>query len=190
MTTSSCERCGASTLTLRAGARYCSTKCRVYASREAKRGPKLPVEMTSRTRFVRYTSRKVPRTVEGLSASSTNPATWSTHAAAAESRVGEGIGFVLGDGIGCIDLDHCIVDGEVASWAADVVAANPGTYVEVSRSGEGLHIFGLLPEGPGRLVRDGRSIEVYSTGRYIALTGHTYRNAPARLEPLVVPALP
>ena len=48
MTTSSCERCGASTLTLRAGARFCSTKCRVYASRAAKRAPKLPVEIIDR----------------------------------------------------------------------------------------------------------------------------------------------
>jgi len=190
MTTSGCEWCGASTLTRRAGARFCSDKCRVYANRAAKKGPKLPVEMTSQARFVRYTSRKVPRTVEGSSASSTDARTWSTYDAAADSRVGEGVGFVLGGGIGCIDLDHCLVDGELAPWAADIVAANPGTYVEVSRSGEGLHLFGLLAEGPGRLVRDGRSIEVYSTGRYIALTGHTYRNAPARLEPLVVPALP
>jgi len=190
MTTSGCEWCGASTLTRRAGARFCSDKCRVYANRAAKKGPKLPVEMTSQARFVRYTSRKVPRTVQGRSASSTDARTWSTYDAAAASRVGEGVGFVLGGGIGCIDLDHCLIDGELAPWAADIVAANPGTYVEISRSGEGLHLFGHLEERPGRLVRDGRSIEVYSTGRYIALTGRPYRNAPARLEPLVVPALP
>lgn len=190
MTTSGCEWCGASTLTLRAGARFCSPKHRVYANRQAKKGPKLPVEMTSQDRFVRYTSRKVPRTVDGRSASSTDAQTWSSYAAATASRVGEGVGFVLGAGIGCVDLDHCIVDGEMLPWAADVVEANPGTYIEVSRSGDGLHIFGHLAEAPGRLVRDGRSIEVYSTGRYIALTGNTYRNAPARLEPLVVPALP
>jgi primase-polymerase (primpol)-like protein len=146
--------------------------------------------MTSRTRFVRFASRKVPRSVTGGSASSTDPTTWSTHAEAAASTVGEGIGYVLGDGVGCIDLDHCIVDGTLEPWAAEVVAANPGTYTEVSRSGEGLHIFGLLSERPGRLVRDGRSIEVYSTGRYIALTGNTFGNTPTRLEPLVVPALP
>ena len=180
-----CEWCGGSTLTLRAGARFCSTKHRVYANRQAKKGPKLPVEMTSQERFVRYTSRKVPRTVEGRSASSTDPRTWSSYTAASGSHVG----FVLGAGIGCVDLDHCIVDGELLAWASDVVAANAGTYIEISRSGEGLHIFGHLAEAPGRLIRDGRSIEIYSTGRYIALTGNTYRNAPALLESLVVPAL-
>ena len=188
MSASKCERCGASTLTLRSGARFCSTKCRVYASREAKRGPVLPPEMTSQARFVRYTARKVPRTVDGQSASSTNASTWSTFEAASSSLVGEGLGYVLGAGVGCIDLDHAIVDGSVADWAQAVLDSNPSTYTEVSRSGEGLHIFGLLNEAPGRKIRDGRNIEVYSVGRYIALTGKRHGAAPATLAPLVVPA--
>jgi primase-polymerase (primpol)-like protein len=146
--------------------------------------------MTSLPRFVRYTSRKVPRTVAGSSASSIDPATWSSYAAAEASTVGEGIGFVLGDGIGCLDLDHCISNGELEPWADVLLAANRNTYAEISRSGEGLHIFGYLPEGPGRLVRDGRNIEVYSTGRYIALTGNRFGQSPATLANLVVPALP
>lgn len=141
-----------------------------------------------RARFVRYTARKVPRTVSGFSASSTDPATWASFGAARASSVGEGIGFVLGEGIGCIDLDHAIVDGVVADWAQLVLDANPDTYIEVSRSGEGLHIFGLLNEGPGRKIRDGRNIEVYSVGRYIALTGTRYAAAPAKLAPLSVPS--
>lgn len=188
MTRSRCEWCGASTLTLRAGARFCSAKCRVYASRSAKKGPILPREMTTQARFVRYTARKVPRTVAGLSASSTDPTTWSTFDDARRSSVGEGVGFVLGNGVGCIDLDHAIVDGSVVGWAQEVLDANPDTYIEVSRSGEGLHVFGLLAEAPGRRVRDGRNIEVYSVGRYIALTGARHAAAPAKLAPLVVPA--
>lgn len=144
--------------------------------------------MTKMRRFVRFNSRKVPLMVDGRNASSTNPATWATVAEARASTAGEGIGFVLGDGIGCIDLDHAIVDGAVSEWAVDVLAANPNTYVEVSRSGEGFHIFGLLPESGGRKIRDGRNIEIYSVGRYIALTGNRYGTAPATLAALVVPA--
>ncbi len=187
MESRTCCHCGASLLLLREDARFCSTKCRVYAAREAK---KLPTEMRSRDRFVRYSSKKVPLTVNGRNASSTNAATWSSHKDAVASEVGEGVGFVLGDGIGCIDLDHCIEDGRVADWAQEVLDNNPGTYVEVSRSGSGLHVFGLLSEGPGRNVRDGvRAIEWYSVGRYIALTGRRFNRSPLSLAPLVVPSL-
>ncbi|WIE54218.1 bifunctional DNA primase/polymerase [Curtobacterium sp. MCBD17_003] len=190
MTTSSCGECGSSLLLMRAGARFCSPNCRLKAHRRARNAGNLPVEMKSRPRFVRFTKTKRPVTTTGRSASSTNPGTWSSHADAVASSKGEGIGFVLGDGIGCIDLDHCLVDGDLADWARQVLADNPGTYVEVSRSGEGLHVFGLLPEGPGRNVRDGvRAIEWYSVGRYIALTGRRFRGAPLQLAPLVVPAL-
>lgn len=151
--------------------------------------------MTSRDRFVRWKlvqrrskDTKVPITVAGRAASSTNSATWSTFNAAAASDAGRGLGFVLGDGIGCIDLDHCIADGVVADWAQEVLAANPCTFVEVSQSGTGLHVFGFLEEGPGRKIRDGRDIEIYSVGRYIALTGERFGSAPSKLEPLVLPA--
>lgn len=172
---------------LREDAQFCSTKCRVYAAREAK---KLPAEMRSRDRFVRYSSAKVPLTLAGKNASSTNAATWSSYRDAVASGVGEGIGFVLGDGIGCIDLDHCITGGVIAEWAQRVLDDNPDTYVEVSRSGTGLHVFGLRAEGPGRNVRDGvRAVEWYSVGRYIALTGRRFSRSPLTLAPLVVPSL-
>lgn len=184
-----CQHCGQSMLLARADAKFCTTKCRVYASRAAKKAGSLPKEMTDLPRFVRYASTKRPLTVGGRSASSTDSATWSAHSDAVASKMGEGVGFVLGAGVGCIDLDHCIVDGELEQWAIDVLAANPNTFVEVSRSGDGLHVFGLMPEGPGRKIRDGRNIEVYSVGRYMALTGKRYNNAPLRLAPLVVPSM-
>jgi primase-polymerase (primpol)-like protein len=172
---------------LRSDARFCSTKCRVYYSRR----PKLPEKMAQSRRFVRYTARKVPFSVTGAPASSTNSETWASYDDAKASTVGAGLGFVLGDGVGCIDLDHCFAEGELAPWAAEIVAANHGTFMEVSMSGEGLHIFGLLPEGPGRKIReDQRSIEVYSRGRYIALTLNTFDNAPATLRPLILPGIP
>ena len=189
MDQNTCGYCGTTLLTVRAGAKFCSTKCRVYAARAAKKRDVLPTEMAAERRFVRFNSRKVPLTVTGRHASSTDSTTWSTLADARAAKAGEGIGYVLGNGVGCIDLDHAIVGGVVADWAQQVLDANPDTYVEVSRSGEGFHIFGLLSEAAGRKVRDGRNIEVYSAGRYIALTENRHGTAPAKLAPLVVPAL-
>jgi len=83
-----------------------------------------------------------------------------------------GLGFVLGDGIGCWALDHCLVDGKLEPWAADVIAGiTDPICIERSQSGEGVHIFVYAEEGPGRKIRDGRNIEFYSVGRYIDVTG-------------------
>jgi primase-polymerase (primpol)-like protein len=177
MENGTCEYCGASLKLLRAGARFCSTKHRVYASR----ANKLPAEMLSRPRWIRRTSTKRPVTTSGRQASSTKSATWSTYTEAKASKAGVGLGFVLGEGIGCIDLDHCLIDGKLSSWAAAILDATPDTYIEVSQSGTGLHIFGHLPEGPGRVFRDGRDVEFYSVGRYIAVTGNRWENSPAKL---------
>lgn len=176
-----CEHCGVGINLLRAGARFCSPKCRVYASRK----PVLPAEMTGKDRWVRRNKRKMPLTVDGRNASSTDPATWSAHSAAKASKVGAGLGFVLGAGVGCIDLDHCFLDGELADWAQEIVDRAPSTYMEVSQSGEGLHIFGFLAEGPGRNIRrDGRNVEFYSVGRYIAVTGDRFAGSPSKLADL------
>lgn len=96
-----------------------------------------------------------------------------------------GLGFVLGDGIGCIDLDHCIIDGRLTAWAIEILDSLPTTYTEVSPSGAGLHVWGLIPERPGRKVRrDGHSVETYSTGRYITVTGNRWGTCPNTLADL------
>jgi primase-polymerase (primpol)-like protein len=109
--------------------------------------------------------------------------TWCSYRDAARSSVGVGVGFVLnGDGVACIDLDHCLAGGRVAPWAQDVLDRVPPTYVEVSPSGTGLHVFGFAVVGRGRHVNfeDGRA-EVYDRGRYIAVTGERFAGTPARL---------
>ena len=92
----------------------------------------LPAEMRERDRWVRWklqprggATTKVPLTLAGRMASSTDPATWSSHASARRSKVGDGLGFVLGDGIGCIDLDGCSRKGVVSEFAQKVLAATP-----------------------------------------------------------------
>jgi primase-polymerase (primpol)-like protein len=131
--------------------------------------------MTSRRRWVRRAANKIPLTGAGRYASSTKPSTWASFEQVSQSTAGVGLGFVLGDGIGCWDFDHCITDGKLAGWALEAIAAiaEPVIFAEVSQSGEGVHVFVQAREGPGRVIRDGeRCIEFYSTGRYIAVTGN------------------
>jgi primase-polymerase (primpol)-like protein len=128
---------------------------------------------------VLHDSRKVPRQVSGRPASSTNPATWAAFDVVRDSARGWGLGFVLnGDGICCIDLDHCLTGGVLADWAAEIVAAAGRTYVEVSPSGTGLHIWGKAFVGRGR--RFG-GVEIYDRGRYMTVTGRPWGDAPLRV---------
>lgn len=160
-------------------ARYCSGACRAAASRERQ---KLPNELRSRPRWVRYSKTKVPLTIDGRPASSIDPETWSTYQQASRSKAGVGVGFVLnGDGLVCIDIDHCVTDGNLSDRAKQVLAALPPTYVEISPSGDGIHVwgFGTLPHG---MKRNG--IEIYGNSRYITVTGNRWRDSADKLSDL------
>lgn len=176
-----CERCGVRLPTAGRGRipRFCSTRCRVAAHRAHR--THVPAELAAWNRWVRYSSRKVPLRLNGRAASSTDPATWVSHAAAAKSKTGAGLGFVLnGDGIICIDLDHCFADGRPTSAAQLLLDRLPVTYVEVSPSGAGLHIWGYGAVAHGRRTTtvDGLAVEVYGTGRYMTVTGKPVTRAP------------
>lgn len=175
----------------REGAKTCSAKCRKRVSRASK-SVQIPAEMVSSDRWLRWKkvnrngkTTKRPLTIQGASGSSTDSSTWASFTEAKASKIGDGIGFALGHGIGCIDLDDCISDGVVAGWARSILDKCPGTFIEVSQSGTGLHIFGLLPEGAGRNIRrNGTAVEFYSTGRYIAVTGNKFEDSPTALADL------
>ncbi|MET9480930.1 bifunctional DNA primase/polymerase [Streptomyces sp. NPDC006638] len=184
-----CEHCGESLpLMVRQHARYCDTRCRSRAFRA--KNAALPVELTTRDRWVRRAADKVPLTTAGTAASSTDPRTWSTHEDAAASTVGVGLGFVLSDvdDVVCIDLDHCLnrTTGRLAAWANAIVRDAGATYVEVSPSGDGLHIWGRADVRQGRRIRrpDGTAVEVYGTGRYITVTGRRHGSSPSILADL------
>jgi primase-polymerase (primpol)-like protein len=132
---------------------------------------------------VRRTTRKVPLTTAGCAASSTNRTTWTTYSAASRSSVGVGLGFVLdGDGIVCVDLDNCVANGHVAEWAQRILDRMPGTFVEFSQSGKGMHVFGFADGVRGRVVKvPGGKIEVYGWGRYVAVTGNRLAGTPCKL---------
>ena len=144
----------------------------------------LPGELTRRPRWVRYSDAKVPLTVRGRAASSTNPATWSRYADVKSSTAGVGFGFVLnGDGIVCVDLDGCLDPSGIPNEAAESFLKLAGaTYVEISPSGRGLHIWGRAQLAAGRCrTVMGTPVEVYPSGRYMTVTGRRFGAAPPRL---------
>jgi len=160
--------------------RYCSNACTVAAHRAR---PVIPAALVRRDRWIRYTANKVPLTIDGRPASSTDPNTWATFDQAQASSVGVGMGFVLnGDGLVCVDLDHALEGRELLPWAADVLDGAPATWVEVSPSGTGLHVWGWGDVERGRRFSvPGGMVEVYGTGRYLTVTGRPFAGSGRRL---------
>jgi hypothetical protein len=113
-------------------------------------------------------------------ASSTDPSTWATFDDACEAFAAladvAGIGVVLtiAAKISCIDLDRVLTGGEL-DVRAETIAERCDSWTEISPSGTGLHVFvrGAVPA-----AIKGNQIEIYSTDRYIAITGHRWPGTP------------
>lgn len=117
----------------------------------------------------------------GYKASPTAPETWGTLDQALEAKdkyLFSGIGFVFTaeSGIIGIDIDHCLTDGQPNEVATAILAKLPPTYIEVSPSGSGLHIFikGQLPGGGNKNSKTG--VEMYGSHRYFTMTGNRFSN--------------
>lgn len=126
---------------------------------------------------------KVPYSpLTGKLASVTDPNTWATFEQAAHvlttTNWYNGIGFVLteADPFAFIDLDD--TKGDQTALDRQIKIYNEfDSFAERSPSGSGLHIIikGALPSGRRR-----SHIEIYSSARYMTMTGDIYRNAPIR----------
>lgn len=173
-----CEECGTKLgLGGRRGRRprYCSAACRQRAYRRRKRESRIPQRLVDLARWTRAADKR-PIQPDGRPASSTNAATWTTHDQVA-TGAGNGYGFMLGDGVVCIDLDHALTDSGPTDTAQAILAATTGAWAEVSTSGTGIHIFGAGFERAGHkfTAADGTGVEVYTRARFIRMTGKTYR---------------
>ena len=117
---------------------------------------------------------KVPYNLKGFKASVTNPQTWHTFEDVANATGFDGIGFVLteNDPFAFIDLDHTSNQEEFAKQQT-IYSNFIDTYAELSPSGKGLHILlkGRLPQGRRR-----GSVEIYSSQRFMTVTGNVYNN--------------
>lgn len=127
--------------------------------------------MTARASWVRAAGKR-PVTVSGSPASSTDQKTWSSFTEVVKSTAGDGFGVMLGDGLGCWDLDHCLVGSDLEVWARAVLAdIEAPLWVERSVSGTGIHVFVAAPEARG--FKRG-NVEFYSRQRFIRVTGDRY----------------
>ena len=148
----------------------------------------IPDQLTERPQWVCWRREmrdgkltKVPYTPgTGRRASTTELMTWATfEQALAAYEAGEppydGIGFVFcnADPFVGVDLDDCLdpESGEVSRWAQKIINRVQEGYVEISPSGNGIHI---IVEGT---VRDGGmrkgKVEMYGRGRFFTITGRT-----------------
>jgi hypothetical protein len=113
-------------------------------------------------------------------ASSTDPSTWAPFDDACEAYAAlsdvAGIGVVLtiAAGVSCIDLDRVRAGGALGV-PAEAIVKRIDSWTEISPSGTGLHIFVL---GTMPAAMKGEQIEIYSTDRYIAVTGHHWPGTP------------
>lgn len=127
---------------------------------------------------------KIPYQRGGKHASSTDPATWCTYAEAQETVGGySGVGVMMGDGLGCTDLDHCVVDGKIVPWAREIIIALD-SYAEFSPSGTGVHILGCdiaLPGKGRKRPYETGAVEVYDTARFLTFTGKWLPKTPAEI---------
>ncbi|CAN1572037.1 Primase, C-terminal 2 [Burkholderiaceae bacterium] len=119
---------------------------------------------------------KMPMTVNGTAASSTNATTWTNYEDVCDALImGEGfdgIGLVLGADVQGIDLDDCrSPDGSLTDLATEVLARVDG-YAEVSPSGTGIKIFARTNLDRSRTKKE-VGVELYRDGRYFTVTGHT-----------------
>jgi len=151
----------------------------------------IPAELRALPQFVTWRYELLPGAIKptkplydprsGWHASSTDPKTWVTFEAAVDAlQTGHysGIGFVMteNDPYTFIDLDTydpTLTPDDKARHQR--IAHAFDTYSELSPSGQGLHIIvkGSVPTGRRRA-----GVEVYSSGRYMTMTGNVWRNAP------------
>ena len=150
---------------------YCGTTCRVAAHRSG-----IPSAMLTEPRWVNWDANKRPTNPQNGHLAKTNDSTtWTSHGQAIKKA--KRIGYVLGNGIGCIDLDHAITnDGTITPAAQAILDFYPHNWIEKSPSGHGFHIWGTAPETKGiRRNWHEQNIEFYSVGRYITITGKTWQ---------------
>lgn len=120
---------------------------------------------------------KVPYSVTGRKASTTDSATWSTYSEVIRVSDKTGIVFLPDQKLLGIDIDHCLKDGALVHKQKEVIAdliRQSGTYTEISPSGEGLHLFLNITEPLPLIANKKAPFECYTSGRYFTVTGIPY----------------
>lgn len=151
---------------------------------------RIPQEMRSYPQWVvwRYEDTNAPKPTKypysartGKLASVTDPDTWATYDEAIEATSSgwySGIGFVLtnADPYTFIDLDD--TKGNKEDYDRQLkIYQEFDSFAELSPSGKGLHI---IVKGSIESGRRRSHIEIYSSHRYMTMTGNVYRDSPIK----------
>lgn len=150
----------------------------------------IPIELKKQCKFClwkRERNTKVPYDPKlGIKAKINSPETFSDYDTALSAYTRgrfDGLGIRIADGIGAIDIDHCIrEDGSLSDTASEILNIFEGLYFEKSPSGEGLHGFFILSDDfvfdKNLYFIKNKGVEVYTPGatnRFITVTGDIYR---------------
>lgn len=114
---------------------------------------------------------KVPMNVlTGRPAKSNDPSTWTDFETAADlvsQRGYAGVGFMFQPPYVGVDIDHCVKDGAIATYAVEILKAL-NSYSEYSPSGTGIHI--LCKGEIARACKISKiGLEIYTKGRFLPL---------------------
>ena len=130
---------------------------------------------------------KIPYTVRGVRASSTDPGTWATYEDAQRTLASgganyEGAGFALSHGYVLIDLDDCRnpETGEITDKARAIVE-RVDSYTEISPSAAGLHIYVHDPNAR-TVAKKEDGIEIYAGRRYSCVTQLHLHGTPTKVR--------
>ena len=126
---------------------------------------------------------KLPLMPNGKPAKSNDKTTWNSYEdciAALNRNIGDGLGFMLGDGYIGIDIDKVSddifvysMDYHAKSMTADFLRGI-STYAEISPSKTGLHFIGK-GEVPGERKRY-KNLEIYDKDRFFTVTGNIIKD--------------
>jgi len=148
---------------------------------------------------------KLPLMPNGKPAKSNDKTTWNSYEdciAALNRNIGDGLGFMLGDGYIGIDIDK--VSDDIMAYSMDYHAKSMiadflrgiSTYAEISPSKTGLHFIGK-GEVPGERKRY-KNLEIYDKDRFFTVTGNVIKdrnrnkviNIDSELKPLYEKYMP
>jgi hypothetical protein len=122
---------------------------------------------------------KVPIQVNGATAKSNDPKTWTDFEKASDAaQFHSGLAFEITEPWTGIDLDDCLDDDGLKPWAIEILFRFDGIgFAEVSPSGTGIKILtrGRKPAGSRCTHKfDDGQIEVYDNRRFWTITGDLY----------------
>ena len=172
----------------------------------------IPYELKKEERWCLYKiiqrdgrNTKLPLKPNGKPAISNDKTTWFSYEAciaALNRNIGDGLGFMLGDGYIGIDIDK--VSDDIMEYSMDYHANSMtadflreiSTYAEISPSKTGLHFIGK-GEVPGERKRY-KNLEIYDKDRFFTVTGNVIKdrdrnkviNIDSELKPLYEKYMP